>query len=63
MLHALLLNAGILITVVLCLVLLQNPLALFGLLLLKDLPYGLLVNSEKDEGDEKETPRSIGFID
>ncbi len=59
--HALLLNVGILIAIILCLVMLNNPLALFGLLLLKDLPYGLMVGQKEDEEDEPSRP--IGFIE
>ena len=55
--QALLLNIGIVFAVVVCMAMLQNPLALFALLLLKDMPYGLLVSQE----DEEES-QPIGFV-
>lgn len=58
--HALALNFAILIIVGICLVALQNPLALFGLILLKDLPYGLMVKDDDDEEEEESSP--IGFV-
>lgn len=57
--QAILLNFGILIVIGIALIQLQNPLALLGLLLLKDLPYGLLVQQD-DEEEEESQP--IGFI-
>jgi len=57
--QALLLNLGILIAIGICLVQLNNPLALFGLLLLKELPYDLLVQ-RSEEVDEDGRP--IGFV-
>lgn len=57
--HALILNALIVLAVLIALVLTSNPVVLLGLLLLKEMPYGLLTMPE-DEGDEKSTP--IGFI-
>lgn len=56
--HALILNAMIWIAVLAALFLTSNPVVLLGLLLLKEMPYGLLTMEE--EPDEKSTP--IGFI-
>lgn len=57
MTQALILNLAIIACVTAGMLVLQNPLALFGLLLLKEMPYGLLVPQE----DEEEEGRPIGF--
>lgn len=54
--QALLLNLAIIACVTAGMLFLQNPLALFGLLLLKELPYGLLVQQ-----DDEEESKPIGF--
>ena len=59
--QALLLNLGILIVIGVCLVQLNNPLALFGLLLLKELPYGLMLQGSGEE-EVEEGGNPIGFI-
>lgn len=56
--HALILNIAIVIAVIIGMVVLENPLALFALLLLKEMPYGLLQKDEEDSED----PEGIGFI-
>jgi hypothetical protein len=56
--HALILNIAIVIAVIIGMVVLENPLALFALLLLKEMPYGLLQKDEEDPED----PEGIGFI-
>jgi hypothetical protein len=61
--QALLLNIAIVAAIIVCLVVLQNPLALFGLLLLKEMPYGLLASSQEDsESIETDEGSSIGFV-
>lgn len=62
--QALVLNAMIVTVIGICLVVLQNPLALFGLLLLKDMPYGLIHRREElpPEDEDEPEPRTIGFI-
>jgi hypothetical protein len=61
--QALLLNIAIVAAIIVCLVVLQNPLALFGLLLLKEMPYGLLTSSQEDsESVETDEGSSIGFV-
>jgi hypothetical protein len=61
--QALLLNIAIVAAIIVCLVALQNPLALFGLLLLKEMPYGLLASSQEDsESVETDEGGSIGFV-
>lgn len=59
MLHALILNALILIVIAVALYLTSNPLVLMCLLLLKEMPYGLMVKDEEDEEDEE---KPMGFI-
>lgn len=56
--HALLYNLAIIAAIIVCLVVLKNPLALFALLLLKELPYDLMVQSAGNEED----PNPIGFV-
>lgn len=58
--QALALNAFIILAVLVAMVVLKNPLALFGLLLLKELPYGLMVPQES--ADEVEDAEGIGFV-
>jgi hypothetical protein len=61
--QALLLNIAIVAAIIVCLVVLQNSLALFGLLLLKEMPYGLLTSSQEDsESAETDEGGSIGFV-
>lgn len=55
--QALLLNLCIIGAVIVGMIVLQNPLSLFALLLLKEMPYGLLV-----EENEPEQAEGIGFI-
>lgn len=55
--QALFLNTLMILAIIVALVVLQNPLALFGLLLLKELPYGLLMKEQ-----EEEESRPIGFV-
>ena len=57
--QALALNIVIVIAVIVCMVVLTNPLAMFGLLLIKELPYDLLVD-EQVRGPEERDP-AIGF--
>lgn len=57
--HALYLNLAIILAVIVGMVLLQNPLVLFALLLLKELPYGLLMQTTEEEEDES---KPIGFV-
>jgi preprotein translocase subunit SecG len=61
--QALLLNIAIVAAIIVCLVVLQNPLALFGLLLLKEMSYGLSASSQEDsESVETDEGSSIGFV-
>lgn len=55
--QALFLNIAIIATVIICMTILHNPLALFALLLLKDLPYGLMLPVS-----EEEESKPIGFV-
>ena len=57
--HALILNALIVIVVILALVITSNPAVILGLLLLKEMPYGLLT-MEPDDADEEGRP--MGFV-
>ncbi|WKZ86318.1 hypothetical protein N5B55_05030 [Ralstonia pickettii] len=57
MTHALLLNLAILAATVILTFVTHNPLCLAGLLALRDMPYGLLVQPEPPP---EESPR-IGF--
>lgn len=55
--HALIINLAIIAVVVLALILTLNPMCLFGLFLLREMPYGLLQREpEEEEG------RPIGFV-
>lgn len=54
--QALFLNLAIIAVILVTLVALQNPLALFGLLLLKELPYDLLMRGDEEKADP------IGFV-
>lgn len=61
--ETLILNVGIIAAIIVCLVVLHNPLALFGLLLLKELPYGLAMAQVSAPPDDPEPEgRPIGFI-
>lgn len=57
--QALILNLAICVCAIVCLVVLNNPLGLFVLMLLKDLPYGLMLPVVAD-GEEESKP--IGFV-
>lgn len=57
--HALILNALIVAVVLVALVITSNPACLLGMLLLKEMPYGLLTMQD-DELDEEGKP--IGFV-
>jgi hypothetical protein len=57
--QALLLNLAIIAAAIICSVALQNPLALVVLMLLKDLPYGLMLPQVEEEEEES---KPIGFI-
>lgn len=56
--HALILNFLITVAVITALVITSNPTVLLGLLLLKEMPYGLLTM----EPDEDEQGRPMGFV-
>lgn len=58
MIHALLLNIAIIAIVAFALFVTSNPMVLLILLLLKEMPYGLL--AIEDEGDDESKP--IGFV-
>jgi hypothetical protein len=63
MTETLFLNFAIITAVIVCLVCLQNPLALFGLLLLKEMPYALMMQSMmQSSDDEEEESKPMGFI-
>ncbi len=53
-------NALVVLCVVVVAAFLKQPLALFGLLLLKELPPS--VRCKCDEGDEDESSKPIGFV-
>ncbi|MDR9847039.1 hypothetical protein [Herbaspirillum huttiense] len=55
--HALIINLAIIALVGFTLWLTGNPMCLFGLLLLLDMPYGLLAQG----GDEEDKPQGMGF--
>ena len=57
--QALLLNLAIIAAAIICSVALHNPLALVVLMLLKDLPYGLMLPQVEEEEEES---KPIGFI-
>ena len=57
--HALILNFMIFAAVMAALFVTSNPVVLLGLLMLKEMPYGLLTMSE-DEEDEQGKP--MGFV-
>ena len=59
--HALVLNLAILAVIALVIVVTGNVLALLALVLLRDMPYGLLANEDEDgEGGPPGNP--IGFV-
>lgn len=63
--HALILNIGILVLIVVALAMTNNPLALLGIAFLREMPYGLLQQEDQSEDDdepEEEVGRPIGFI-
>lgn len=57
--HALYLNLAIVAAAIICMVVLHNPLGLFVLMLLKDLPYGLMLPAAEEPEEES---KPIGFI-
>lgn len=57
--QALLLNLAIVAAAIVCMVVLHNPLGLFVLMLLKDLPYGLMLPAAEEPEEES---KPIGFI-
>lgn len=57
--QALYLNLAIIAAGIICMVVLHNPLGLFGLMLLKDLPYGLMLPPAVEEEEES---KPMGFI-
>ena len=62
--EALIINVLILILIGLVIVMTQNPLALICVLLLREMPYGLIAGDDDDEEDEKDPGyenRKIGF--
>lgn len=60
--HALILNVGILAVVLIALFATSNPLVLLGIAFLKDMPYGLLDNSQPEVEEEEPAGRPIGFV-
>lgn len=63
--HALILNIGILVLIVVALAMTNNPLVLLGIAFLREMPYGLLQQEDQSEDDdepEEEVGRPIGFI-
>jgi hypothetical protein len=65
MFHALFLNLAILGLIAFVIFLTSNPLALLGIVFLKDMPYGLLAqddSEEEEENDAAANSRKIGFI-
>lgn len=58
--YAFALNIAILGLIAFVIWLTSNPMALIGIVFLKDMPYGLLVND--DEEGEEEEGRPIGFV-
>jgi hypothetical protein len=57
--HALILNLLIVGVVVLALAITSQPVVLLGLLMLRDMPYGLLA---VENDDEEEEGKPMGFI-
>lgn len=57
--HALILNIAIVLLIAFVIWLTSNPLALIGIVFLKEMPYGLLAQDD-DEEEEKSNP--IGFV-
>lgn len=60
--QALILNLAVIAAAVICSVALHNPLALVAMMLMKDLPYGLMLPQQAEEEEEKEESKPIGFI-
>ena len=58
MTHALLINLAIIAAIITTICLTNNPLALFALMFLKEMPFGLLLQNNDDE----EEGNPIGFI-
>lgn len=59
MIHALILNLAILGLIAGVIVVTGDPLALLGIVFLKEMPYGLLA---QDMEDEEEESKKIGFV-
>jgi hypothetical protein len=57
--HALTLNLAIIALIVVVIAVTGNPLALLGLGLLREMPYGLL---QSDDSEDDEKTRPIGFV-
>lgn len=60
--HALILNLAIIALIALVIILTQNPLALLAIVLLREMPFGLLAQDSDDEGGDESGGRPIGFI-
>lgn len=60
MIHALILNIAILAVIVVALIITSNPLVLMCLLLVKEMPYGLMLEQDEEQVDEQGRP--IGFV-
>lgn len=59
--HALLLNIAIIGLIAVVIFVTGDPLALMGIVFLKEMPYGLLAQEMSDDEVEEST-RKIGFI-
>ena len=59
--HALLLNLAIIGLIAVVIFVTGDPLALMGIVFLKEMPYGLLAQEMSDDEVEEST-RKIGFI-
>lgn len=60
--HALVLNLAIIALILTALVITGNPLALLAIVLIRDMPYGLLQSDDEDEDEEEEKSNPIGFV-
>lgn len=58
MIHALILNLAIIGLIIVALIVTGNPLALLGIVFLKEMPYGLIAPMD----DEDPPGRPIGFV-
>ena len=60
--HALILNLGIILVIICGLIATANPLFIFGLMMLQEMPYGLLAQrKDDDEEDDDDEPQPVGF--